>query len=149
MSQKLYKLVISIDFAPQTTSLEFIRKSLELVFEKIAREYDEFIENCYGTEPQVYVTCLLWNMAYFYSARNHQTQPHSTYQYQLDDSMSAVSNVPHTAAPFTIIAHSKRLLKSNINEMARYLFAKINESKTVIIESFMNSRGSEANNYAR
>lgn len=130
LSQKLYKVVISIDYTPHTTSLDFIKKSLEIVFEKIAREYDEFFSKCFGTEPQVYVTCLLWNLAYFYS--NRPSSATNVAGSSFDESLGNLAPIP---IPFTIIMHSKRLLKSNINEMARYLFAKINEAKSFIVDS--------------
>lgn len=140
--QKLYKVVISIDYAPSTTSLDYIQKSLEIVFEKIAREYEEFYEKCYATEPQIYVTCLLWNMAYFYTPR------YTAANVVVDENLTPNLQC-HNLAPFTIIAHSKRLLKSNINDMARFLFAKINEAKTSIIESALNSGFNSESNFMR
>jgi hypothetical protein len=134
LSQKLYKIVISIDYSPQTTSLDYLNKSLDLIFQKVSREYDEYYESCYGTEPQIYITCLLWNIAYFY-------QPQSGHYGNVWSTDEAL----HPMLPFTIITHSKRLLKSNINEMAKHLFAKINESKSIIIDSFMNASNNDYN----
>ena len=36
--------------------------------------------------------------------------------------------------PFTIICHAKRLLKTNLNEIAAYIFDKFNESKSFFLK---------------
>lgn len=106
----LYKVIITVDYWPQSSSLDFIKKSLNIIFDKINKEFNQFYLNCAETEPQIYITVLLWNSAPNYS-----------------------SQIKH---PFLTIIHSKRLIKTNISEMATLIFNKIVENKFVILDSF-------------
>ncbi|RNA15440.1 hypothetical protein BpHYR1_032625, partial [Brachionus plicatilis] len=110
----LYKVIITVDYWPQSSSLDFIEKSLCVIFDKISHEFDQFYSNCVNTEPQIYVTVLLWN-----------SSPNSPSQNQ---------------HPFSTIIHSKRLLKTNLSQMAAFIFDKVIENKSMILESFKKSR---------
>ena len=48
--------------------------------------------------------------------------------------------------PFTIICHAKRLLKSNLAEMASYLYEKVNENKNAFLTAFKNSQQQKLQN---
>ncbi len=65
LAQKLYKIIISIDYSAQISSISFIQKSLEKIFEKLKGEYDEFYKNCMQIEPTIYVTVIVWNSTFF------------------------------------------------------------------------------------
>ncbi len=65
LAQKLYKIIISIDYSTQISSIDFIQKSLEKIFEKLKTEYDQFYKNCMHIEPAIYVTVILWNSTFF------------------------------------------------------------------------------------
>lgn len=132
IAQKLYKIIISIDYSPQTTSLDFISKSLEKIFEKISNEFNEFFKHCSQIEPQIYVTVLLWNTVYF--------QYNHNYNIQVGEAKCAKAG----HVPFTILCHSKRLLKSNIHEMASFVFEKLLESKCLFLEPFKASLDSNS-----
>lgn len=106
----LYKVIITVDYWPQSSSLDFIQKSLNIIFDKINKEFNQFYLNCAETEPQIYITVLLWNSAPNYS-----------------------SQIKH---PYLTIIHSKRLIKTNIPEMALFIFNKIVENKFVILDSY-------------
>ncbi|CAF0823180.1 unnamed protein product [Brachionus calyciflorus] len=114
LAQILYKIVITIDYSPQSSSLDFIQTSLETIFTKISLEFDDFYSNCFNTEPQIYVTVILFN-----------SSPNQTSQSQI---------------PFTIILHSKRLLKSNLNEIALFIFNKITETKFIILDTLKSDK---------
>jgi hypothetical protein len=127
LSQKLYKIIISIDYSSQRSSLDFIKKSLEQTFEKLSLEFDEFFTACPKNEPQIYVTALLWNSSFF-QLRNLSFNP-SYMEFQNENYKNM-----RTSIPFTILCHSKRLLKSNILELSSYIFDKVNESKILFLE---------------
>ena len=130
LAQKLYKVIISIDYSAQISNLDFIQKSLEKVFEKLAAEYNEFFEQCAHIEPQIYVTVLLWNSTCFQCPQQGSKgarEKHETIQ--LDEHF----------VPFKILCHSKRLLKSNLNEMASFIFDKVNVTKNMFFNGFKTS----------
>ena len=129
LAQRLYKIIISIDYSPQTTNVDFIRKSLDKLFEKISIEYGEFYEKCSFLEPQIYVTVLLWNSALFEYRYSNVTRSSNNINGEF------IENNEHFM-PFTIICHAKRLLKSNLSEISSYLFDKINETKETFLKSF-------------
>ena len=130
LAQKLYKMIISIDYSPQMSNLEFIRKSLEKVFEKLGTEYDRFYRTCALLEPQIYVTVLLWNATYF-QYRRQQQQHNRRRATNMFSRTSPPENEqpppPQNFIPFTVICHAKRLLKANIDEMASFVFTRVNE----------------------
>lgn len=117
LAQKLYKVIITVDYSPQTSSLEFIKRGLEVIFDKFTREFDDFYENCANTEPHIYVTVLLWNSS---PSTFHNNTP---------------THKKDSTLPFIMLLHSKRLLKSNLSEMALFIFNNISQSKFVIIDS--------------
>lgn len=130
LAQKLYKIIVSIDYSPQTTSLDFISKSLEKLFEKITNEYNEFYHVCSNIEPQVYVTVLVWNLAYFDSISAKHQGKSSSY-----DLRNAKSN---NHLPFSILCLSKRLLKSNMQEIHQFIFKELINIKHLFLDSFKN-----------
>lgn len=114
LAHTIYKVIITVDYWPQSSSLNFIQKSLDTIFNKINHEFEEFYATCANTEPQIYVTVLLWS-----PSPNCSTQ------------------IQH---PFLTIIHSKQLLKTNISEMSEFIFNKIIENKFVILDSFKETR---------
>ena len=127
--QKLYKVIVSIDYSHQT-SIEFIRTSLERIFAKLAAEYDDVYEASGRLfEPKVYVTCILWNTAYFQYVllHNMQQQQQRTANGNAIDPPSSQTR----PLPFAIICHSKRMLKCNMQHMAAHIFDKINAIRHV------------------
>ena len=136
LAQKLYKIIVSIDYSPQTTSLDFISKSLEKLFAKITNEYNDFFQMCSNIEPQVYVTVLVWNLAYFdYAAASTKTQARQSFDLKF--------NKLNSHLPFTILCLSKRLLKSNLQEIHNFIFKELIEVKHVFLEPFKNQEPSE------
>jgi hypothetical protein len=119
LAQRTYKIILAIDYSPHTSRLNFIQKSLEQTFNKINREYQEFYNNCSQMEPQIYVTVLLWHSAYI------------TFQNETTGNISI---------PFKVVCHSKRLLNSNIEQMAEWLFKEINDLKYYVLELFKNGK---------
>ena len=128
LAQKLYKIIVSIDYSPQTTSLDFISKSLEKLFEKISNEYNEFYQACSNIEPQVYVTVLVWNLAYFDNASVKTSGKSSTYDFKNTKSNNHL--------PFTILCLSKRLLKSNLQEIHKFIFKELIDIKHLFLDPF-------------
>jgi len=127
LAQKYYKLIVSIDYSPQTTSLRFIEKSLQELFEKLGKELDEFGMKCpsfIDNEPRIYLTVLLWNN-FFLSTSLSQTNV----TYKIDEQQP----------PFIILCHSKLLHRFNLSQMASFLFYKVNESKTTILNMYKSS----------
>ena len=94
---------------------------MQKIFEKISVEYDEFYSNCNNIEPYIYVTVILWNSSFFECPK-----------------AGSNSKSPETSesefVPFIILCHAKRLLNSNLKEIASYIFDKFNEAK----QSFLN-----------
>jgi hypothetical protein len=142
LAQKLYKIIISIDYSPLMSSLNFIQKSLEKVFEKISIEYYEFIDRCGQLEPGIYVTVLLWNLcnvspsskaSYMGNvALNMWLKSGYGYGYGYDFD-AGDDEQQRQLAPFVVICHAKRLLKSNISELAAHIYNKINELKSMLL----------------
>lgn len=121
LAQKLYKIIVSIDYSSQISNIDFIEKSLQKIFEKISNEYNEFYNNCMNIEPSIYVTVILWNSSFFECPTNGSNTKGT------DTSQSEF-------VPFIILCHAKRLLNSNLKEIALYIFDKFNEGK----QSFLN-----------
>ena len=99
LAQKYYKLIVSIDYAPQSTSLRFVEKSLQQLFKKLADEFDEFYSKypqVSRNDPKVFLTVLLWNRTF--------TSPSNV-------SPSHASPIEHPS--FIILFHSKLLTRSN------------------------------------
>ncbi len=126
LAQKLYKIIVSIDYSPQTTSLDFINKSLEKLFEKISNEYNEFYQTCANIEPQIYVTVLVWNLAYF--------DGHSSKAYENANDLKYPKSI--NPLPFAIICLSKRLLKSNLQEISKFIFKELINIKNLFLDPF-------------
>lgn len=124
LAQKLYKIIISIDYSAQISNIDFIQTSLTKVFEKISAEYDEFYRSCMQIEPTIYVTVILWNSSFFQCPQNDLPKKVYSPTDILDDEF----------VPFTILCHAKRLLKSNVTEIAAFIFDRFNESKTVFLK---------------
>lgn len=124
LAQKLYKIIISIDYSTQISNIDFIQTSLTKVFEKISVEYDEFYRSCMQIEPTIYVTVILWNSSFFQCPQNDLQKKAYSPTDILDDEF----------VPFTILCHAKRLLKSNVTEIAAFIFDRFNESKAVFLK---------------
>jgi hypothetical protein len=110
LAQKLYKIIISIEYSQYISSLSFIRTSLEQTFEKIIHEYNEFYAKCAHTEPQIYLTVILWNTSYL-----------------------AVTS--EKKVPFKILCHLKFLLKSNMQQMCDFVFESLKKYKQSFVEN--------------
>ena len=96
---------------------------MRIVFDKINNEYQEFTDKI-QTEPQIYLTVLLWNSIYF----QYRHQSGQMFENFFNDDF----------IPFTIICHAKRLTKLNLNEMSSHLYEKLNESKDIFLNLFKN-----------
>lgn len=130
LAQKLYRIIISIDYSTQISNIDFIQKSLEKIFEKLATEYYEFYRNCMQIEPTIYVTVVLWNSSFFQCPRTEGT---FNRKFQFEEEF----------IPFTILCHAKRLLKSNLKEIAAYIFEKFNETKLNFLKFLANKNSYE------
>lgn len=124
LAQKLYKIIISIDYSAQISNIDFIQTSLTKVFEKLATEYDGFYRDCMQIEPTIYVTVILWNASFFQCPQSESSPKKSNLTDVLDDEF----------VPFTILCHAKRLLKSNISEIAAYIFDRFSEYKAIFLK---------------